>query len=270
MSTATSQEQWLFRQSSPIVTDGVTRIIISHIPAVAAVPKDVTPLILQRFTPLVPSVSRAEASSRRSEGETLAPQVEDNTATHSPGEASQPSSRHTPSITVSPRKLYKFRDTAGVFHWFRSEGNDPLSFPPSHIENVEEGDIFFYWVKSVGKCQMWIWRSVGGVSTWIPAREGEQIKGNDGTVRYLVVTDGRQPSLVLAVTWERRIKYYHSLTLKKELYESTALCQRVDSVLKLTARTNYAISTSGELMTMLAYGVLNIAQNVIERSNTSW
>ncbi|KAI6011550.1 hypothetical protein PISMIDRAFT_13498 [Pisolithus microcarpus 441] len=202
-----SQEPWLFRQSSPIDKDGVTRIIISHIPTVAAVRKDVTPLILQRFTPLVPSVSCADGSSRHSEREALAPQVEDNTATHNPGRASQPSSGHTPSITqVSPWKLYKFRDTTGAFHWFKSEGNDPLSFLPSHVENVTEGDIFFYWVKSVGKCQMWIWRSVGGAGTWIPAREGEQIRGNDGTVRYLVVTDGRQPSLVLAVTWERRYR----------------------------------------------------------------
>ncbi|KAI6096095.1 hypothetical protein EDD16DRAFT_1720266 [Pisolithus croceorrhizus] len=206
-----SQEQWLFCQSSPIVTDGVTCIIISHIPAMAAVRKDVTPLILQCFTPLVPNVSHADAPSCHPEGETLASQAEDSTAIHGPGEASQPSSGHTSSITVSPWKLYKFCDTAGVFHWFKSEGNDPLSFPPSHVENVTEGDICFYWVKSVGKCQMWIWRSVGGTSTWIPAREGEQIKGNDGTVRYLAVTDGRQPSLVLAVTWERQYRQRQAL-----------------------------------------------------------
>ncbi|KIK19048.1 hypothetical protein PISMIDRAFT_24510 [Pisolithus microcarpus 441] len=130
-----SQELWLFHQSSPIDKDGVTRIIISHIPTVAAVRKDVTPLILQRFTPLVPSVSHADGSSHHSECEASAPQVEDNTATRNPG-------------GVSPWKLYKFRDTTGAFHWFKSEGNDPLSFPPSHVENVAEGDIFLYWVKS--------------------------------------------------------------------------------------------------------------------------
>ncbi|KAI5996411.1 hypothetical protein EDD15DRAFT_2195235 [Pisolithus albus] len=115
--------------------------------------------------------------------------------------------KHRNLRQVSPRKLNKFRDTTGVFHWYRSEGNDPLSFLPSHVENVTEGDLFFYWVKSVGKCQMWIWRSVGRASTWVPAREGEQIMGSDGTIRYLVVTDGHQPSLVRAVTWERRYRH---------------------------------------------------------------
>ncbi|KAI6098763.1 hypothetical protein EDD16DRAFT_1527121 [Pisolithus croceorrhizus] len=197
-----SQEQWLFHQSSPIDKDGrVTRIIISHIPTVAATQKNVTPLILQRFSPPTSSVPHVDTSSR-SEGETSVPRVEDIS-----GEASQPSAGHPPLIMVSPQKLNKFHDTPGVFHWYRSEGNDPLSFPPSHVENVAEGDLFFYWVKSVGKCQMWIWRSVGGASTWVPAREGEQIMGSDGTIRYLVVTDGHQPSLVQAVTWERQYRH---------------------------------------------------------------
>ncbi|KAI6133732.1 hypothetical protein EV401DRAFT_1883329 [Pisolithus croceorrhizus] len=179
-----SQEQWLFRQSSPIDKDGrVTRIIISHIPTVAATQKNVTPLILQCFSPPTSSVPHVDTSSR-SEGETSVPRVEDIS-----GEASQPSAGHPPLIMVrlgildghelgvrdrdlrqvSPQKLNKFCDTPGVFHWYRLEGNDPLSFLPSHVENVAEGDLFFYWVKSVGKCQMWIWRSVGGASTWVPA-----------------------------------------------------------------------------------------------------
>ncbi|KAI5994643.1 hypothetical protein EDC04DRAFT_2613143 [Pisolithus marmoratus] len=104
-------------------------------------------------------------------------------STSSSGEASQPSAGHAPLITVSPRKLNKFRDTTGSFHWFRSEGNDPLSFPPSHIEDVAEGDLLFYWVKSAGKCQMWIWRSVGGMTAWVPVREGEQILGGDAYIQ---------------------------------------------------------------------------------------
>ncbi|KAI6004554.1 hypothetical protein EDC04DRAFT_2611642 [Pisolithus marmoratus] len=146
-------------------------------------------------------------------------------STSSSGEASQPSAGHAPLIMndtymvlknhnlwqVSPQKLNKFRDTTGSFHWFRSEGNDPLSFLPSHIEDVTEGDLFFYWVKSAGKCQMWIWRSVGGMTAWVPVQEGEQILGGDGNMRYLVVTDGRQPSLVQAVTWERRYRKRQAL-----------------------------------------------------------
>ncbi|KAI6018423.1 hypothetical protein EDC04DRAFT_2607752 [Pisolithus marmoratus] len=235
-STAMSQEQWLFRQSSPIVRDGVTHVIISHIPTVVAVQRDMTPLILQRFAPPVPSVSHVDTSSRHSGGETLVPQVQDSTS--SSGEASQPSAGHAPLITndtymvlknrnlwqVSPWKLNKFRDTTGSFHWFRSEGNDPLSFPPSHIEDVAEGDLFFYWVKSAGKCQMWIWRSVGGMTTWVPVREGEQILGGDGNMRYLVITDGRQPSLVQAVTWERRI---HPAIVKPQI----VVCCRPYSIL---------------------------------------
>ncbi|KIO03547.1 hypothetical protein M404DRAFT_27152 [Pisolithus tinctorius Marx 270] len=196
-----SQDQWLFHQSSPIDKDRVTQVIISHIPTVAAVQKDVIPLMLQHFAPPAPGVSHVDASSCHPEGET---QVEDSTSISD--EASQPSAGHTSLITVSPRRLNKFRDSTGAFHWFRSEGNDPLSSPPSHVENVAEGDIFFYWVKSVSKCQMWIWRRVGGASTWVLVREGERVLGRDGIMRYLVVTDGHQPSLVQAATWERRYR----------------------------------------------------------------
>ncbi|KAI5985408.1 hypothetical protein EDC04DRAFT_2615395 [Pisolithus marmoratus] len=94
-------------------------------------------------------------------------------STSSSGKASQPLAGHAPLIMVSPQKLNKFCDTTGSFHWFRSEGNDPLSFLPSHIKDVTEGDLFFYWVKSAGKCQMWLWRSVGGMTAWVPVQEGE-------------------------------------------------------------------------------------------------
>ncbi|KAI5985678.1 hypothetical protein EDC04DRAFT_2614215 [Pisolithus marmoratus] len=132
----------------------------------AAAQKNITPLILQRFSQPTSSVSHIDTSSC-SESETSVPQVEDSTFIS--GEPSQPSTGRPPLITVSPQKLNKFCDTTGVFHWYRLEGNDPLSFPPSHVENVTEGDLFFYWVKSVGKCQMWIWRNVGGANTWVPA-----------------------------------------------------------------------------------------------------
>ncbi|KAI6041186.1 hypothetical protein EDC04DRAFT_2601928 [Pisolithus marmoratus] len=105
------------------------------------------------------------------------------------GEASRPTDGHTPLLMVSPQKLNKFRDSMGAFHWFRSEGHNPLSFPPPHVKNIMEGDFFFYWVKSVGKCQIWIWKSVSVASTWVPAREGEQFMCRDGTMRYLVITD---------------------------------------------------------------------------------
>ncbi|KAI5989228.1 hypothetical protein EDC04DRAFT_2614364 [Pisolithus marmoratus] len=218
MSTAISPEQWLFRQSSPIDKDRVTHVIISHIPTVAAVQRDMTPLILQRFAPPIPSIPQRSISTTGTRqqihvsplGDLMCCET-DIGATHSSSEASQPTNGHTPLLTVSPRKLNKFHDSMGAFHWFRSEGHDPLSFPPSHIKDVAEGDFFFYWVKSVGKCQMWIWKSVGAVSTWVPVREGEQFMGRDGTMRYLVITDGHQPSLVQAVTWERRYKQRQAL-----------------------------------------------------------
>ncbi|KAI6008491.1 hypothetical protein EDC04DRAFT_2610987 [Pisolithus marmoratus] len=149
-----SQQQWLFRQSSPIVRDGVTCVITSHIPTVAAVQRDMTPLILQHFAPPVPSISHANFNPEQTLRITVSiyplviQKVKHRYRSVVLVRRVNPQAGHAPLITVSPQKLNKFRDTTGSFHWFRLEGDDPLSFPPSHIEDVAEGDLFFYWVKS--------------------------------------------------------------------------------------------------------------------------
>ena len=74
--------------------------------------------------------------------------------------------------------------------------------PPATIKDVQDGDIFFYWIRIIDKCQMWLWCASEERREWISVEEGHQIK-QDGLVRYLVVTDRHQPSFVLQTTWDK-------------------------------------------------------------------
>lgn len=74
------------------------------------------------------------------------------------------------------------------------------------MENTGEDDIFFYWITSSEKCQMWMWKCVDDNFSWHSVQEGEQVKGPHGSLRYLVVNNSNQPSLVQAVTWEKHYR----------------------------------------------------------------
>ncbi|KAI6002375.1 hypothetical protein F5J12DRAFT_783853 [Pisolithus orientalis] len=89
---------------------------------------------------------------------------------------------------------------------FKSQGEAPINHP-SIVEDAEEGDIFFYWITGAEKWQMWIWKCVECSYSWHPVQEGEQIKGPDGSPRYLVVNSSNQPSIVQAGAWEKHYRH---------------------------------------------------------------
>ncbi|KAF9231759.1 hypothetical protein BU15DRAFT_82011 [Melanogaster broomeanus] len=200
--------QWLFRHSSPIQRDGVTRVVISDphgdYPAVLVNP--VTPTILRKVTfqtedkpaeqHQTPAVQVPSDVTRRSGPPESDGQDKNSTPTDQP---------HPPSVTVSTRKFHRFRDALGGYYWFESQGEHPIDHPPMMAE-AEEGDVFFYWVRSKEKCQMWMWRRVDTSCLWVGVEEGEKIVSAGGSTRFLVVTEGRQPSLVQAGTWEKQYK----------------------------------------------------------------
>ncbi|KAI5981373.1 hypothetical protein EDD15DRAFT_2204121 [Pisolithus albus] len=103
---------------------------------------------------------------------------------------------------ISPRRRHKFRESTGSYCWFESQGDSPIDRPPATVEDVQKDDIFFYWIRGIDMCQMWIWCDSEDRREWVAMQEGSQIK-QDGLVRYLIVTDRRQPSLVLPTTWEK-------------------------------------------------------------------
>jgi len=92
-----------------------------------------------------------------------------------------------------------------AYYWFKSQGEAPIDHPPI-LEDVEEGDIFFYWITGAEKWQMWLWKSVENSYSWHQVQEGEQIKGPNGSPRYLVVNNSNQPSIVQAGTWEKHYR----------------------------------------------------------------
>ncbi|KAI5981369.1 hypothetical protein EDD15DRAFT_2413258 [Pisolithus albus] len=178
-------EQWLFRHSSPIRCGGITRVVIAE-PHGHQAP---SPVGSQPTTP-VPTILRTFASCKeRTKG----------SSTDIPERRTRADS---PQLTISPRRRHKFRESTGSYCWFESQGDSPIDRPPATVEDVQKDDIFFYWIRGIDMCQMWIWCDSEDRREWVAMQEGSQIK-QDGLVRYLIVTDRRQPSLVLPTTWEK-------------------------------------------------------------------
>ncbi|KAI5989700.1 hypothetical protein EDD15DRAFT_2370421 [Pisolithus albus] len=198
-----ASQQWLFRHSSPIRCGGITRVVIAepHGHQVVTPPTShptTIPTILRTFTSRTEHTNGNHNDSQSPQGFAGTNPSESSTApmdssTNIPG---QTTPADPPQLTISPRKRHKFRDSTGTYCWFESQGNSPIDHPPATIGDIQNDDIFFYWIKGIDKCQMWIWCNTEGRREWVPVQEGYQVK-QEGFVQYLIVTDRRQPSLVL-------------------------------------------------------------------------
>ncbi|KAG2129994.1 hypothetical protein BD769DRAFT_1666927 [Suillus cothurnatus] len=113
-----------------------------------------------------------------------------------------------------PRKQRKIRDVHDRWFYFESRGLEPLESPPQLTE-AKPGDIFFHRIDGLNKCQIWMSEILrqsseghaNGVEeliiVWVAVTEGHQVIKADGSLRYVVVTEGLQPSLVAESTYDK-------------------------------------------------------------------
>ncbi|KAH7908074.1 hypothetical protein BJ138DRAFT_1182013 [Hygrophoropsis aurantiaca] len=105
---------------------------------------------------------------------------------------------------ISPLRTHKIRDTGGEYSWWESKGKTTISNPPTGLDNeLEEGHIFVHWARNVEKCQLWV---IDENKSWTRVAEGHGVRGPGGLQLHLVITEGRQPSLVQGATWEKQYK----------------------------------------------------------------
>ncbi|KAH7905479.1 hypothetical protein BJ138DRAFT_1118427 [Hygrophoropsis aurantiaca] len=121
----------------------------------------------------------------------------------------------TPATLPAPtpvRQKHKFKLSDGDCSWFKSSAEGTIGVPPSIDDVLLEGDLYMHWVTTISKCQVWLWKVTDNSGSWAPVMQGHRVNIS-GSDRYLVITDGHQPSLVKKQTWETMYKRRPVLTM---------------------------------------------------------